>query len=547
MEGFRWKVAKKIKDFFRKGDSGSVGMGKESGSSSGTDLVLVLDFGGQYAHLIGRRIREQKVYSKIVPGDIDSKRLRDLNNGYKLKGIVLSGGPSSVYEDGAPKLDLKILDMGLPILAICYGHQLLAQMVGGTVELAEEGEYGVVRPEILTGKGILKGIGGRVKGWTSHRDVVRELPPDYRIMARTENCPIAAFGNEERGIYGIQWHPEVTHSEYGDQVFRNFLFDICKCEPSWEMKEFVDKTIDDMRRQVGDSKSIVAVSGGVDSTTAAVLASKALKENLKAVFVDNGLLREGEPEQVEKTLKGYDLDLIVLDERDRFFESLNGVVDPEDKRKVVGEEFIRVFEEVAEDEAADYLIQGTIYPDWIESGSEAHSEKIKTHHNVGGLPSRVNFKGVVEPFRDLYKDEVREVAESLGLPREIVRRQPFPGPGLAVRVTREVTREKVKILKRADMMLREEVEKATYNDDLWQYFSVLLSTKSTGVKGDARDYGYIVALRVVESKEAMTANFAKLPYDFLERVSKRITNEIPEVTRVVYDITHKPPATIEWE
>ncbi len=437
--------------------------------------------------------------------------------------------------------------MNLPVLGICYGHQLLAHMVGGEVDTAEKGEYGIIRPEILNSEGILKGIEGKIKGWTSHSDVIRELPSGFKTTAKTENCPIAAFENRKEKIFGIQWHPEVTHSEYGDEIFRNFLFEICDCDPNWEMKKFAEKAIEDIKEKVGDSKAIIGVSGGIDSTTAAVLASKALGEKLTAVFVDQGLLRQGEPEQVKKTLQNYDLNLVALNERDRFLDKLEGVVDPEEKREVVGNEFIRVFEEVARKEGAEYLIQGTIYPDWIESGSETHADTIKSHHNVGGLPSRIDFKDIIEPLRDLYKDEVREIARSKGLPEEIVERQPFPGPGLAVRITGEITRDKIRILKRSDKIMRDEIEKAGLDKDLWQYFAVLLSTKSTGVKGDARDYGHVVALRAVESREAMTANFAELPYEVLENISNRIPNEISEVTRVVYDITHKPPATIEWE
>ncbi len=461
--------------------------------------------------------------------------------------MILSGGPSSVYEEDAPKLDSRILDLEVPKLGICYGHQLIAQMVGGDIEGAEKGEYGIIEPEILRESGIFLGLGSELKGWTSHRDIVRELPQEFEKTAETENCPIAAFESKEGDIYGIQWHPEVTHTEKGDEIFGNFLFEICGCEPGWEMEDFIDKSVEKIEEEVGNEKCIIGVSGGVDSTTAAALASKALGENLVAVFVDHGLLRENEVETVEKTLQNYDLNLIALDEKERFYDALEGVTDPELKREIIGEEFIRIFEEVAEDVGVDYLIQGTIYPDWIESGSEDHSATIKSHHNVGGIPAQIDFDGIVEPLRDLYKDEVREVAESFGLPKDIVWRQPFPGPGLAVRIMGEVTPRRVEILQGADTILRNEVEKAGLDKELWQYFSVLLSNKSTGVKGDDRDYGYIIGLRAVESEEAMTANFAELPYDFLEAISNRTVNEIPEVSRVVYDITHKPPATIEWE
>lgn len=506
-----------------------------------------MDFGGQYAHLIGRRIREQNVYSGVVPYDIGFDEIRNLSQRERVKGIVLSGGPSSVYEENAPKIDPEILDLEIPKLGICYGHQLIAHVVGGEIERAETGEYGIIKVKILKQSGIFRGLGPELKGWTSHRDIVRELPSEFERTAETENCPIAAFESGERDIYGIQWHPEVTHTERGDEIFRNFLFEICGCESGWEMEGFIKRSMDEIKEEVGGNKSIIGVSGGVDSTTAAALASKALGENLVAVFVDHGLLRKNEVKKVEKTLQDYDLNLIVLNEKRRFFDALEGVKDPELKREIIGEEFIRIFERVAEEVGANYLIQGTIYPDWIESGSEKHAAKIKSHHNVGGIPAQIDFDGIVEPLRDLYKDEVREVAESLGLPNDIVWRQPFPGPGLAVRIIGEVTPEKVRILQEADAILRKETKRTGLDKKLWQYFSVLLSNKSTGVKGDDRDYGYIIGLRAVESKEAMTANFAKLPYDFLETISNRTVNEIPEVTRVVYDITHKPPATIEWE
>ncbi len=522
-------------------------MGKKQNIEKNLDTVLVLNFGGQYAHLIGRRIREQKVYSEVVTCNIALKKYEELEKEKDIRGIVLSGGPSSVYEENAPDFDSDILDLKVPILGICYGHQLLARKVGGDVKQGEKGEYGIIYPELSKKDGILQGIKeDKIKGWTSHQDIVQKLPSPFETTASTKNCPIAAFENKDEKLYGTQWHPEVTHSDYGNRIFKNFLFKICDCEPSWEMRDFVEKSIGEIKEEVGDSRSIIGVSGGIDSTTAAVLASKALGENLTGVFVNHGLLRKGEPEQVEKILSGYELNLKILDERERFFERLEGVTNPELKREIIGEEFIRVFENVAEGLGAEYLIQGTIYPDWIESGSETHSATIKSHHNVGGLPTQVDFEGIVEPLRNLYKDEVRQVAESVGLPDEIVWRQPFPGPGLAVRVVGDVDRENIGILKEADAILRDEIGSCS-GVDPWQYFSVLLSTKSTGVKGDARDYGYVVGLRAVESDEAMTANFARLPYDLLERISNRTVNEIPEVTRVVYDITHKPPATIEWE
>lgn len=511
------------------------------------DTILVLNFGGQYTHLIGRRIREQKVYSEVIPCHIGLEKYNELNREYNIKGILLSGGPSSVYEEDAPDFDDEILNLDIPILGICYGHQLLAKKVGGDVKHGAKGEYGIIYPELLNKDGLLNGIEeSKIKGWTSHQDIVKELPSSFEISASTKNCPIAAFENKNEKFYGVQWHPEVAHTDYGNPVFKNFLFEICGCEPSGEMRDFAKKAIEIIKEKVGDNRSIIGVSGGVDSTTAAVLASKAIGDNLTAVFVDHGLLRKDEVNQVENILSDYKLDLRVLDESERFFDRLDGVTNPERKRKIIGEEFIRVFERVAREVGAEYFIQGTIYSDWIESGSEDHSATIKSHHNVGGLPSKIDFEGIVEPLRDLYKDEARQVSESLGLPDNIVWRQPFPGPGLAVRVIDEVNPENIEILKEADKILREEIDSRS-DINPWQYFSVLLSTRSTGVKGDARDYGYVIALRAVESNEAMTANFAKLPYDLLEKISNRTVNEIPEVTRVVYDITHKPPATIEWE
>jgi GMP synthase (glutamine-hydrolysing) len=381
----------------------------------------------------------------------------------------------------------------------------------------------------------------------SHGDTVFALPNDFQVLAHSENTPVAAFRNVKKPIYGLQWHPEVVHTEHGDQMLRNFLFEVCKCEPNWQMEDFIEMAIENMKRTIGKGKAIVALSGGIDSSTVTALAAKALGKNLTAVFVDHGFMRDGEPEFVARTFGGIGIRFVSVNARDQFLEKLKGIVDPEEKRRIIGREFVRVFEAEARKVGADFLIQGTIYPDRIESGFRKFSDKIKTHHNVAGLPTKMEFKGVVEPLRDLYKDEVRKVAEKLGLPREIVWRQPFPGPGLAVRVTGEVTEQKVEILQKADRIVTEEIEKAGLKDALWQYFAVFTETKSTGVKGDARAYGYTVAVRAVESREAMTASFAEIPYDVLETISTRITNEIPQVVRVVYDITHKPPATIEWE
>jgi GMP synthase (glutamine-hydrolysing) len=511
------------------------------------DTILVLDFGGQYCHLIGRRIREHNVYSEIVPHNVKPEEIRRLNERFNVKGLVFSGGPASVYEPNAPRCDPNVLDLNVPVLGLCYGHQLIAQIAGGKVEPAKHREYGIAYVTIDKPIGVLKRLDRKEKVWMSHGDTVFSLPAEYEVLAHTENCPVAAFRHKKKPIYGLQWHPEVVHTEKGMQMLRNFIFEVSGCEANWKMEDFIETAIREIKQAIGESKAIIALSGGIDSSATTALAAKALDRNLTAVFVDHGFMREGEPEFVKSTFEKFGINFILIEARERFQQKLKGIVDPEKKRKIVGEEFIRVFEEVARQVGAEYLIQGTIYPDRIESGFRKFSDKIKTHHNVAGLPTKMEFKAVVEPLRDLYKDEVRKVAAQLGLPKEIVWRQPFPGPGLAVRVIGEVTPEKVEVVRKADKIVTEEIEKAGLKDNLWQYFAVLTDTKSTGVKGDARAYGYTVAIRAVESREAMTASFAKIPYDVLERISTRITNEIPRVVRVVYDITHKPPATIEWE
>ncbi|MCW4055521.1 MAG: glutamine-hydrolyzing GMP synthase [Candidatus Bathyarchaeota archaeon] len=511
------------------------------------DTVLVLDFGGQYCHLIGRRVRENKVYSEIVSYDISPREIEDWQKEVNVKGIIFSGGPQSVFEPDAPKTDAEILNLNLPILGLCYGHQLIAHIAGGLVKPAAKKEYGTASATIDTPVGVLKGLGKREKVWMSHGDTIYNLPKEYEILARTENCPVAAFRHRSRPIYGLQWHPEVVHTENGDRMLRNFLFEVCQCKPNWTMEDFIEKAVDEIKKAVGDDRVIVALSGGIDSSTATALAVKAVGRNLTAVFVDHGFMRENEPEFVKNAFQRLDMNFIAVDAKQRFLKRLRGVTDPEQKRRIIGEEFVRVFEEEAKKVGAQYLLQGTIYPDRIESGIRKFSDKIKTHHNVAGLPTKMEFTAVVEPLRDLYKDEVRKVGRKLGLPKAIVKRQPFPGPGLAVRVMGQVTEEKLGVVRKADQIVTKEVEKAGLKGELWQYFAVLADTKTTGVKGDARAYGYMIAVRIVESREAMTASFAKVPYGVLERISSRIANEILEVTRVVYDITHKPPATIEWE
>jgi GMP synthase (glutamine-hydrolysing) len=511
------------------------------------DTILVLDFGGQYCHLIGRRIREQGVFSEIVSHDISPEEVKALNQKFNIKGLILSGGPSSVYEPNAPKLNPRILETDLPILGLCYGHQILAQLTNGKVEPAKCKEYGIAYVTIDKPVGVLEGLSEKEKVWMSHGDTVISLPKEFESLAHTENCPVAAFRHKNKPIYGLQWHPEVIHTENGARMLHNFIFQVCKCQANWQMEDLIGKMVQELKTEVGEGQAIIGLSGGIDSSVATALAAKALNDRLTAVFVDHGFMREGEPEAIRAAFENFKINFVVANAQERFMSKLRGVVDPEKKRKVIGEEFIRVFEEIAVKSGADYLIQGTIYPDRIESGFRKNSDKIKTHHNVAGLPEKIKFKKILEPLRDLYKDEVRKIARMLNLPNEIVTRQPFPGPGLAVRIIGELTEEKVQIAKRADKIVREEIEQNGLAENLWQYFAVLTDTKATGVKGDARAYGYVVAVRTMESREAMTASFAKIPYPVLEKISTRITNEVPEVTRVVYDITHKPPATIEWE
>jgi GMP synthase (glutamine-hydrolysing) len=511
------------------------------------DSIIILDFGGQYCHLISRRIREQGVYTAIVPHTITTKELIALESNLRIRGIVLSGGPSSVFEGEAPRCDPKFFDFGVPVLGLCYGHQLIAHMLGGKVESSKKREYGLTHVVVDKPIGVLMGMEKIEQVWMSHGDTVYQLPSTFHILAHTENTPIAAFAHVKKKIFGLQWHPEVTHTEKGDLMLRNFLFQVCHCAPEWNMEDFVEQAVAEIKQQVGKDRCIVALSGGVDSSTAAMLTARAVGTKLTAVFVDHGLMRKGEPESVIKTFSKRNMKFIALDEKKKFIESLQNVSDPEQKRRIIGREFVRAFEIFAKRINADYLIQGTIYPDRIESGFKRSSSKIKTHHNVAGMPASVDFKGVIEPLKELYKDEVRKVANLLRLSKDIIQRQPFPGPGLAVRIIGEVTDEKIQIIKTADSIVTEEIEKELLDHELWQYFAVLMDTMTTGVKGDARAYGYTVGIRAVESKEAMTANFARLPYSLIERISTRITNEIPEVTRVVYDVSNKPPATIEWE
>jgi GMP synthase (glutamine-hydrolysing) len=511
------------------------------------DTILVLDFGGQYCHLIGRRIREHGVYSEIVPHDITPAEIEALNQKFNVRGLILSGGPSSVYEPNAPRIDPTILNIDIPVLGLCYGHQLVAQLVSGKVSRATCREYGITEVNIDKAVGVLNGLSAKETVWMSHGDTVSAVPTDFEVLAHTDSCPVAAYRSKQKPIYGLQWHPEVVHTKNGVHMLRNYIIEVCKCEANWKVEDIIQKMVDEIKADVGESTAIIGLSGGIDSSVATALAAEALGDRLTAVFVDHGFMRAGEPEQIRNTFKDFKINFVMIDAQKRFIEKLRGVSEPEKKRKIIGEEFIRVFEEEAKKSGAEYLLQGTIYPDRIESGFRKNSDVIKSHHNVAGLPSKMDFKKIVEPLRDLYKDEVRKVAVMLNLPRELVNRQPFPGPGLAVRIIGELTEEKVSITKKADAIVREEIEKNCVAENLWQYFAVLTDTKATGVKGDSRAYGYVVAVRAAESREAMTANFAQIPYPVLERISTRITNEISQVTRVVYDITHKPPATIEWE
>jgi GMP synthase (glutamine-hydrolysing) len=512
------------------------------------DLILILDFGSQYAQLIARRVRENNVYSRIVSYNVSLEEVEAL----RPRGIILSGGPASVYEDKAPACRKEILEMGLPILGICYGMQIGCQLLGAQVRASRSREYGSTQLVITHSSPLLENLANHQTVWMSHGDQVSDLPEEFLSLAYTENCPYAIVRHRDRDFYGVQFHPEVSHTPCGSRIIRNFLFEICRCKGDWKMSSYIEKTLEEIRQKAGKDRVVCALSGGVDSTVVACLIHKAIGDQLACIFVDTGLLREGEAEAVKKTfIESFPLELHVVDARERFLKKLRGVVDPEKKRKIIGHEFIAVFKEEAlrlRKAGAKYLAQGTLYPDVIES-VPAHggpTASIKSHHNVGGLPAELGFE-LIEPLRELFKDEVRKIAKELGLPDEIIWRHPFPGPGLAIRIIGEVTEDRLKTLRQADKIVQEEIKKAGLYKEVAQAFAVLLPLGTVGVMGDGRTYENTIALRVVDTPDFMTADWVALPHELLGRISSRIVNEVRGVNRVVYDVTTKPPGTIEWE
>lgn len=508
------------------------------------ELIIVLDFGGQYNQLIARRVREHNVYCEIYPFDKPIDFIRQKNP----KGIIFTGGPSVVYEENAPIVQKEILELGIPILGICYGCQLMGYLMNGKITKAEQREYGRTKLTLNTNNQLFKNLKEDTECWMSHTYYISEPPKGFEIIAKTETCPVAAMADESKKLYGVQFHPEVLHTPQGMDMLKNFIFNVCNCIGDWKMSDFVADSIEKIKKQVGDKKVLCALSGGVDSSVAAVLVHKAVGKQLTCIFVDHGLLRKDEGDDVERIFKQqFDMNLIRVNCEERFLGKLEGISDPETKRKIIGEEFIRVFEEEGKKiGSVDFLVQGTIYPDIVESGTK-NAAVIKSHHNVGGLPDVIDFKEIIEPLRDLFKDEVRQTGRELGIPEFLVERQPFPGPGLAIRIIGDITKEKLNILREADFVFRDEIAKAGLNREIWQYFAVLTGIRSVGVMGDERTYSYTIALRAVTSQDAMTADWARIPFDVLEKISSRIVNEVSHVNRIVYDVTSKPPATIEWE
>lgn len=508
------------------------------------DKIIVLDFGSQYNQLITRRIRDFGIYSELLPHDLSMEKIKQINP----KGIIFSGGPNSVYDNGALKVDPAIFKLGIPILGICYGMQLMSHDLGGKVEQAENKEYGRANITVEDPDSILfNGLPSKQYVWMSHGDLVTQAPKGFEVTASSKNCPIAAIANPDKKFYGIQFHAEVRNSEYGLDILKHFAFEVCGAEANWTMNDFIDMKVDDIRKEVGDKKVILGLSGGVDSSVTATLLHKAIGDQLTAIFVDHGMLRKDEGDQVMQALnKDLGVNIIRVNAQKRFLDKLKGVTDPEKKRKIIGKEFIEVFNEEAKKlKDVDFLAQGTLYTDVIESGTNT-AQTIKSHHNVGGLPKDMHFK-LIEPLRKLFKDEVRELGEKLGIPHDLVWRQPFPGPGLGIRVLGEVTEDKLKIVRDSDAILREEIKKAGLQEKIWQYFTVLPGIRSVGVMGDGRTYDYTIGIRAVTSIDGMTADFAKIPWDVLGHISDRIVNEVDNVNRVVYDVTSKPPSTIEWE